>query len=180
MDNLPVISEVTETTDEALSSSGDETIDQDSIEETSSQAAEIRADSPLHYADCEDTGHCENCRKNSHHSHSGDEEDCRSISSSCMGEDVCMTMEELTVGRGGLLLDNFLTLRRDSNLRTQSLRKDKRLSMVIAAGLDPGKPPAVISRSMETLVVSSLGEPVSIFPMQLNLFQIGCILYLQV
>lgn len=148
MENLPAISEVTETSDEVLSS-GDETIDPDSLEETLSQATETRAESPLHYADCEDTGHCESCRKANHNSHSGDE-DCRSVSSSCLGEEMSVTVEENTVGRGSLLLDHFLTIRRD----TQSLRKDKRLSMVIAASLDPGKPPAGISRSMETLVVS--------------------------
>lgn len=153
MENLPAISEVTETSDEVLSSSGDETIDPDSLEETLSQATETRAESPLHYADCEDTGHCDSCRKASHNSHSGDE-DCRSVSSSCLGEEMSVTVEENTVGRGSLLLDHFLTIRRDSNLHTQSLRKDKRLSMVIAASLDPGKPPAGISRSMETLVVS--------------------------
>lgn len=150
MDNLPSISEVKETIHDGHSS--DESLDPDSIEQSPSPVPEIRSESPLHYADCEDTGRCENCRKGSHHSQIGDE-DCISINSSCLGDDV-PTNVEVHKGRGALLLDHFVTIRRDPNLRGQSFQKDKRLSMILAAGLDPGKPPAATSRSMEHLVVS--------------------------
>ncbi|KAG7153808.1 Regulator of G-protein signaling loco-like, partial [Homarus americanus] len=151
MDNLPSISEVRETIYDGLSSS-EETLDPDSAEESNSTLPEIRSESPLHYADCEDTGQCENCGKGSHHSQTGDE-DCTSINSSCLSDDIPANIEELSEGHRGLLLDHFVTIRRDPNMRGQSFRKDKRLSMIMAAGLDPGKPPAVTSRSMEHLAV---------------------------
>ncbi|KAK8748094.1 hypothetical protein OTU49_016311 [Cherax quadricarinatus] len=151
MDNLPSISEVRETIHDGLSSS-DETLDPDSTEENHSDSPEIRSESPLHYVDCEDTGQCESCRKGSHRSNIGDS-DCASINSSCLGDDPPTNVEEMVDGHKSLPLEHFVTIRRDSNLQGQSFRKDKRLSMIMAACLDPGKPPAATSRSLEHLAV---------------------------
>lgn len=154
MENLPIITETKEGLHDGLTSS-EETIDSshnvDSNTEGTYPLPEIRTESPLHYVDCEDTGHCEDCEKGTHR-----DEDCQSVSSSYVGDDLSISMDEdMTISRESSPFSHFLTIRRDPKIRGQFFRKDKRLSMILSAGLDPGKPPVATSRSMEHLAVSS-------------------------
>ncbi|KAK3876061.1 hypothetical protein Pcinc_019116 [Petrolisthes cinctipes] len=152
MENLPIITETRESLHDGLTSS-EETIDPshnvDNNTEGTCPLPEIRTESPLHYVDCEDTGHCEDCEKGTHR-----DEDCQSVSSSYLGDDLSTSMDEdMVMSRESSPFSHFLTIRRDPKIRGQFFRKDKRLSMILSAGLDPGKPPVATSRSMEHLAV---------------------------